>query len=69
MGPKVYEGLVARWNQEVIKVLGTEEAKARMKAKASSPAAARLRDVSSSSNDIEKWRRVMREAKSSGRAD
>jgi tripartite-type tricarboxylate transporter receptor subunit TctC len=64
-GPKgLPKPIVARWNQEVVKVLATEEAKARMKAEGLEPGGGTPEQCQQMiRNDIEKWRRVIREAK------
>lgn len=64
-GPKgLPRPIVTRWNQEVIKILGTEDAKARMKAEGMEPGGGTPEECQQMiSRDIEKWRRVMREAK------
>jgi len=64
-GPKgMPRDIVARWNREVAKLLGTEEMKARTKAEGLEPAGgppeAFARVIR---HDVEKWRKVMREAK------
>jgi tripartite-type tricarboxylate transporter receptor subunit TctC len=64
-GPKgLPKPIVTRWNQEVIKVLATEEAKARMKAEGLEPGGGTPEECQQLiKRDIEKWRRVMRDAK------
>ena len=63
-GPKgLPKAIVARWNEEVVKVLKTEEAAARMKAEGLEPGGGtpeQCQDMIRS--NIEKWRRVMKEA-------
>jgi tripartite-type tricarboxylate transporter receptor subunit TctC len=63
-GPKgVPKPIVARWNQEVAKVLATDEAKARMKAEGLEPGGGTPEQCQQLiRNDIEKWRRVMKQA-------
>ena len=63
-GPKgLPKPILARWNQEVVKVLGTEEASTRMKAEGLEPGGGSPEDCQALiRRDIEKWRRVMREA-------
>ena len=56
--------LVMRWNQEVAKVLVTEEAKSRMKAEGLELGGGPPEQCQQViMRDIEKWRRVIREAK------
>ncbi|MDB5863008.1 MAG: hypothetical protein JWO70_814 [Betaproteobacteria bacterium] len=55
--------IVTRWNQEVVKVLATDEAKARMKAEGLEPGGGTPEDCQQLiGRDIGKWRRVMKEA-------
>ena len=63
-GPKgLPKPILARWNQEVVKVLGTEDASTRMKAEGLEPGGGSPEDCQALiRRDIEKWRRVMREA-------
>jgi tripartite-type tricarboxylate transporter receptor subunit TctC len=63
-GPKgLPKPIVARWNQEVNKVLGTEEAKARLKAEGLEPGGGTPEECQQLiRRDIEKWRRVMKQA-------
>lgn len=64
-GPQgVPRNLVMRWNQEVAKVLVTEEAKSRMKAEGLELGGGPPEQCQQViMRDIEKWRRVIREAK------
>ena len=63
-GPKgLPKPIVTRWNQEVVKVLGGEEAAARMKAEGLEPGGGTPEQCQALiRRDIEKWRRVMKEA-------
>ncbi|MES2562025.1 MAG: tripartite tricarboxylate transporter substrate binding protein [Pseudomonadota bacterium] len=64
-GPKgMPRGIVMRWNQEVSKVLATEEAKARAKAEGMDIGGGTPEYAQQIiARDIEKWRRVIRDAK------
>jgi tripartite-type tricarboxylate transporter receptor subunit TctC len=64
-GPKgLPKPIVTRWNEEVLKVLKTEEASARMKAEGLEPGGGTPEQAQQLiRNDIEKWRRVMKEAR------
>jgi tripartite-type tricarboxylate transporter receptor subunit TctC len=64
-GPKgIPRAIVMRWNQEVAKVLATEEAKVRMRAEGLDPGAGTPDECQQIiARDIEKWRRVIRDAK------
>ena len=63
-GPKgLPKPILARWNQEVAKVLATDEAQARMKAEGLEPGGGTPEQCQQLiRGDIEKWRRVIREA-------
>jgi tripartite-type tricarboxylate transporter receptor subunit TctC len=63
-GPKgLPKPIVARWNQEVVKVLRSEEAGARLKAEGLEPGGGTPEQCQDMiRNTIEKWRRVMKEA-------
>ncbi|MDB5905742.1 MAG: hypothetical protein JWM26_4620 [Betaproteobacteria bacterium] len=63
-GPKgLPKPILARWNAEVVKVLATDEAKARMKAEGLEPGGGTPEQCQQLiRNDIEKWRRVMKQA-------
>lgn len=63
-GPKgIPRNIVMRWNQEVAKVLATDEAKARMKAEGLEPGGGPPEQAQQViARDIEKWRRVIKEA-------
>jgi tripartite-type tricarboxylate transporter receptor subunit TctC len=64
-GPKgLPKGIVALWNQEVAKVLTTEEAKSRMRAEGLEPGGGPPEAFQQVvKRDVEKWRRVIKEAK------
>lgn len=64
-GPKgIPRAIVTRWNQEVTKVLGTEEAKVRMRAEGLDAGGGTPEECQQIiTRDIEKWRRVIRDAK------
>jgi tripartite-type tricarboxylate transporter receptor subunit TctC len=64
-GPKgLPKPVLARWNQEIGKVLGGEEAAARMKAEGLEPGGGTPEQCQDMiRRDIEKWRRVMKEAR------
>jgi tripartite-type tricarboxylate transporter receptor subunit TctC len=64
-GPKsLPRPIVTRWNQEVSKVLATEDAKARMRAEGLEPGGGSPEQCQQViRQDIEKWRRVIKEAK------
>jgi tripartite-type tricarboxylate transporter receptor subunit TctC len=63
-GPKgIPKAIIARWNKEVAKVLLTEEMKRQMRGEGLEPAAGPPEELQKVvSRDVEKWRRVIREA-------
>jgi tripartite-type tricarboxylate transporter receptor subunit TctC len=64
-GPKgMPKAIVERWNREVARILQTDEMKARMKAEGLDVAAGPPQEFGEVlRRDIQKWRRVMKEAK------
>jgi tripartite-type tricarboxylate transporter receptor subunit TctC len=64
-GPKgMPKPIVSRWNQEVAKVLRTDEAKNRSRAEGMDPAGGPPEEFRETiRRDVEKWRKVVREAK------
>ena len=58
------KGIVERWNTEVAKILRTDEMKIRTKSEGLDPAGGPPQELGELiRRDVEKWRRVMREAK------
>jgi tripartite-type tricarboxylate transporter receptor subunit TctC len=64
-GPKgMPQTIVERWNSEVARILRTDEMKARAKTEGLEPAGGPPQELGEIiRRDVEKWRRVMREAK------
>jgi tripartite-type tricarboxylate transporter receptor subunit TctC len=64
LGPKsLPRDIVARWNQEVVKVLQTEEMKSRLAAEGVEPVdALPAHFLKTIRRDVEKWKRVVKEA-------
>jgi tripartite-type tricarboxylate transporter receptor subunit TctC len=64
-GPKgMPQPIVARWNAEVARILGTEEMKKRAASEGLEPAGGPPQEFAAVlKRDVEKWRRVMKEAR------